>query len=91
MKRELVVPEKAATLSQKEPYLKAHLRSGYVYVFSRWAWEDNKPGGALVGTGQLFDTQRRMADSGLFRLPIDSVGLFETNVEQKIQRCQFRH
>lgn len=82
VKRELVVPEKAATLSQKTPYLKAHLRTGYVYAFSTWSWEENKPGGTLVGTGELFDTRRSLVASGAFRLPVDSVGLFETNVQQ---------
>src|SRR2546428_386745 len=60
------------------PYLNAHLRSGYVYVLSDWrvAAQAN----AIEGRGTLLDARRVLVDSGWFRLPVDSVALFETNV-----------
>src|SRR3954467_12125060 len=80
LRRELVAPENAASLTKSSPYLKAHLRSGYVYVFESWSW-DSTAGRTLVGSGRLLDTRREIVSRGVFRLPVDSVGLFETNVE----------
>ena len=78
LERSLVTPRNAATLDAKSPYLKAHLRSGYVYVLADWHADS---GGALIrGRGVLLDPNRAVVDSGQFRFPADSVALFETNV-----------
>ncbi|HXF96507.1 MAG TPA: hypothetical protein VNI61_10455 [Gemmatimonadales bacterium] len=74
--RRLVPPSEAATLDGTSPYLKAHLRDGHVYVLSGW----RRDGGAIVGRGQLLDPNRALVAEGEFRLPADSVALFETNV-----------
>jgi hypothetical protein len=76
--RKLVPPGHATTLDTASAYLKAHLRSGHVYVLSEWSVES---GGALiVGRGELLDPHRAAVSDGEFRLPVDSVILFETNV-----------
>ena len=78
LERTLVTPQNAATLDEGSPYLKAHLRSGYVYVLSDW-YADS--GGALIGgEGVLLDPNRVRVDSGAFQFRADSVALFETNV-----------
>ena len=78
LERSLVTPRGAATLDAKSPYLKAHLRSGYVYVLADWHADS---GGAVIrGRGVLLDPNRVVADSGEFRFRADSVALFETNV-----------
>jgi len=76
--RTLVSPRDAKTLDAKAPYLKAHLRSGYVYVLADWHADSG--GGVIRGRGRLLDANRAMVDSGEFRFPADSVALFETNV-----------
>jgi len=78
VERTLATPDQFRTLDSASPYLKAHLRSGYVYVLSDWrvAAQAN----AIEGRGTLLDARRVLVDSGWFRLPVDSVALFETNV-----------
>ena len=78
VERTLATPDQFRTLDSASPYLKAHLRSGYVYVLSDWrvAAQAN----AIEGRGALLDARRVRVDSGWFRLPVDSVALFETNV-----------
>jgi len=74
--RTLVAPEDMATLDDRSPFLKAHLRGGSVYVLSSWSVDGER----LVGEGSLLDTNRAEVESGRFELPADSVLLFETNV-----------
>jgi hypothetical protein len=77
--RSLVTPDQGATLDRKSPFLKAHLRSGYVYVLNQWSWDDST--GTVTGLGTLFDTERRaVGATAQVKLPRDSVALFETNV-----------
>jgi hypothetical protein len=77
--RRLVAPEHAATLDHKSPYLKAHLRTGYVYVLREWAWSDSSR--TVSGLGTLYDPDRRAVGAeSTVTLPRDSVALFETNV-----------
>jgi hypothetical protein len=74
----VVPPSQASTLDQKSPYLKAHLRTGYVYVLDSWQVD---PSGTLVtGRGSLLTPNRALESEGEFRLPVDSVALFETNL-----------
>ncbi len=78
VERKLTPPDLVRTLDAASPYLKAHLRSGYVYVLS--AWQVDSQTNAIEGEGELLDVSRVRLDSGRFRLPVDSVALFETNV-----------
>ena len=78
VQRTLVAPSQVTTLDHKSPYLKAHLRSGYVYVFS--SWRVDSASAVVTGRGTLLTPNRSTAAEGEFRLPADSVALFETNV-----------
>lgn len=77
--RSLVAPDQASTLDHKSPYLKAHLRSGSVWVLERWSWSDSS--NSMSGFGTLYDTDRHaVGNPTAVTLPRDSVALFETNV-----------
>jgi hypothetical protein len=80
VRRDIVAPSQASTLDRRSPYLKAHLRTGYVYVLESWAVDS---GGTVTGRGSLLTPDREVADQGEFRLPGDSVALFETNLLQR--------
>jgi hypothetical protein len=80
VRRAMVPSSQAATLDQKSPFLKAHLRSGYVYVLQSWAVDS--AGTLVTGWGSLLNPQRTVDTTGEFRLPVDSVALFETNTLQ---------
>ncbi len=78
VRRTITPPSQASTLDQKSPYLKAHLRSGYVYVLD--SWQVDTSGTLVVGRGTLLTPNRSVESQGEFRLPVDSVALFETNL-----------
>lgn len=78
--RRFTTPQFAATLDGKSPFLKAHLRSGFVYVLS--AWHVDSGGAAIHGRGWLLGLDRLPVAEGAFSLSVDSVALFETNVLQ---------
>lgn len=78
VRRTIVPPSQASTLDQKSPYLKAHLRTGYVYVLD--SWEVDSAGTLVAGRGSLLTPNRAVESEGEFRLPVDSVALFETNL-----------
>src|SRR5256886_12458715 len=78
VERRLVGPQQAVTLDSASPYLKAHLKNGSLYVLSHWRADTTAA--VIVGTGQLFDVNRAVVDTGEFHVPLDSVALFETNV-----------
>jgi hypothetical protein len=78
LERKLVEPARVETLDKKSPWLKAHLRSGSLYVLQDWRVEPGN--GQIVGRGRLLSPDRQVSDSGDFAFPADSVALFETNV-----------
>lgn len=80
LERRIVSPDQAQTLDRRSPFLKAHLRSGHVYVFSTWTWSDST--GRVVGDATLYDAARSRVDSGHYDVRRDSVALFETNVSK---------
>jgi hypothetical protein len=81
VRRTVVPPSRASTLDQKSPYLKAHLRTGYVYVLA--SWQVDSSGTLVTGRGSLLTPNRAVETEGEFRLPVDSVALFETNLLQR--------
>jgi hypothetical protein len=81
VRRTVVPPFQASTLDQKSPYLKAHLRTGYVYVLD--SWQVDSSGTLVTGHGSLLNPDRTAESEGQFRLPVDSVALFETNLLQR--------
>lgn len=78
VERRLAAPTEVETLDERSPYLKAHLPDGRVYVLSQW--RADSAGSAILGDGSLLDAHRMAVESGAFRVPVDSVALFETNV-----------
>lgn len=80
LERELHEPSGLQTLDRASPYLKAHLGDGRVYVLGDW--RADTAGSAIVGHGELLDANRVRLDSGTFRVPADSVVLYETNVRK---------
>jgi hypothetical protein len=80
LERRLVRPAEMETLDGDSPFLKAHLRDGRVYVLSEWGVDS--VGMEIIGDGSVLDVNRVVVDSGRFRLPVDSVVLFETNVRK---------
>lgn len=78
LERKLVPADSAHTLDHRSPYLKAHLRNGYVYVLSNWVAD--AADATILGSGSLLDANRTELSKGEFRIPRDSVVLFETNV-----------
>ena len=81
VRRTVVPPSQASTLDQKSPYLKAHLRTGYVYVLD--SWQVDSSGTLVTGHGSLLTPNRSVESQGEFSLPVDSVALFETNLLQR--------
>jgi hypothetical protein len=66
----------------KKPFLKAHMRNGDVYVFSEnWTIDTIKRN--VSGQGKKFDFNRKLTFEGAIVLPIDSVVIFETNIDLK--------
>ena len=79
LRRELTPPERFHTLDRRSPYLKAHLRDGRLCVFDRWVLSPSRT--QVMGSGELLDPNRDVIRAGAVAAPLDSVALFETNVE----------
>ncbi len=77
-KRTLLPPERAKDLDREAQYLQVHLLGGSVYILENW--EVHADSATVVGTGRHLDWNRELLDSGSFRISIDSVAIFETNV-----------
>ena len=78
LERTLVTPAGASTLDRKSPFLKVHLKNGQLYVLGSWSVDSAQR--VVAGNGDLLDWNRLVVASGTYRLPLDSVALFETNV-----------
>lgn len=81
VRRTTVPASQVSTLDHKSPYLKAHLRTGYVYVLE--SWHLDSAGTGVTGHGSLLTPDRTVEHEGDFHLPVDSVALFETNLLQR--------
>lgn len=81
VQRTVVSPSQVATLDRQSPYLKAHLRTGYVYLLN--SWQVDSAGTLVSGRGSLLTPDRELESEGEFRLPVDSVALFETNLLER--------
>jgi hypothetical protein len=60
-----------------EPFVKAHMADGSAYVLADGTFDQDA--GVLTGSGVRHDPYRRTETVGAFRIPIDSVVVFETN------------
>jgi hypothetical protein len=66
-----------ATVDQKAPFLKAHMKDGDVYVLDRWTAHDRD--GYLEGDGNWLGADRHVAGKGHFRIAFAEVAIYETN------------
>ncbi|NNG15200.1 MAG: hypothetical protein HKM89_01885 [Gemmatimonadales bacterium] len=78
MERVVTHPSAYRTVDRGAPFLKAHMRDGRLYVLANWSVDQVND--AVAGTGVLYDVHRSVIDSNSYRLDVDSVALFETNV-----------
>lgn len=58
--------------------LKAHMKSGELYVLSS-TWRLVGAGDTLRGSGRHYSATRVVIDSGMFTVPVDSIVVVETN------------
>lgn len=70
-------PPSRETVDGNEPVLKAHMDDGDVYVLKDWTVEGNA---VVRGEGVKYDARRKVDNKGLYKIPIEDVSLFETNV-----------
>jgi len=75
----LQTPTRAPRPGDDIRVLKAHMRSGDLYVLTGWQVTDST---VLDGTGVRYDARRVRQDSGDVSLPVDSIALLETNVAE---------
>ncbi len=85
IERKMVTPDSFKTLSVKNlselktgsPFLKAHMKSGNLYVLHSWDTKEN--GTIITGYGVLLSAARDTLYSGDAVVNLDSVLIFETN------------
>lgn len=80
---ELHPPGDAPSAPEKLPFLKAHLKSGELYVLD--SWRVLKEGRRLEGTGALYSVGRERVSEGPVSIDVDAVALFETNHPDSVQ------
>ena len=80
LQRSLVKPEQIQSLDGNSPFLKVHMRDGRVYILSSWTVDQETP--TVTGSGDVLSVNRDVVETGQFRISIDSVAIFETNVVQ---------
>jgi hypothetical protein len=77
----LVYPVSGAkAIDQSSPFLKVHLKDGYVYTLSKWTTDEKAS--RVIGEGELRDVNRSLVKTGRDTIPFSEVALFETNVVQ---------
>ncbi len=75
-------PRDYARLKADQPFLKAHLRDGSVYVLERWTvLPDDR---TLRGPGLRYDAQREVAQPGEYTLAFADIALVETNQPESV-------
>ncbi len=68
-----------------DPYLKAHLHSGELLVFSGWAVpSEGDP--FLAGYGVRYSADRLAGEPGLHSIPLESIALLEANHKETVSR-----
>ena len=74
--------------SSERPFLKAHLHSGELAVFTVWA-VPQEGDDVLEGRGTRFSVGREVIQNGPISLPLDSVALLESNRRETVDRFAF--
>jgi hypothetical protein len=86
VQREIATPESFQSLPDdrfehlrdSSPFLKVHMQNGNTYVLQAWEMDASRQ--HVIGTGTLFNSVRDTLRHGEFRVGMDSVAIFETNV-----------
>jgi hypothetical protein len=63
--------------SEKTPYLKLHMQDGELYVLENWSI--NSITDTISGTGNLYNSNRKVLLAGEFNVPLSQVVIAETN------------
>jgi hypothetical protein len=79
---ELHDPDVVPRPSTHTPILKAHMKSGELYVLS--AWRVSPDGNQLDGTGTRYSVTRVAGATGAVRIPTADVALFETERSEHV-------
>ena len=74
--RATAAPDALATVDNKAPFLKVHMRDGSAYVLSSWTEADRR----VSGVGKRYALDRTLLPDSSHSFELDSVALFETNV-----------
>ncbi|MGD1047349.1 MAG: hypothetical protein ABR899_01195 [Candidatus Krumholzibacteriaceae bacterium] len=73
-----LMPDDVKALGKSSPYMKVHMHSGNVYVLEKWSTDETRQ--LIEGNGTLYSPERDILHEGRFRIGVDSVAIFETNV-----------
>lgn len=65
------------TVDMEAPYLKCHMKTGELYILTRWKIDEAHK--QIVGAGELHGTDRRVESRDSYRVNFADVALFETN------------
>lgn len=76
--RATVAPTALATVDQKAPFLKVHMKDGSLYLLSAWQAHDSTR--VVTGTGRRYAVDRTLLPDSAHTVSLDSVAVFETNV-----------
>jgi hypothetical protein len=84
-----IMPEgNPVPLREETPYLKAHLHSGELFIFSNWrvpSEDDPSLDGFAIG----YSVDRVPQSEGEISLPLDSIALLEANRKETVSRFAF--
>jgi hypothetical protein len=76
--RSVYTVSQAKVIDQSSPFLKVHMKNGYVYTLSKWSTDQKES--RVLGEGELRDVNRSLVKTGRDTIPFSEVALFETNV-----------
>ncbi|MDZ7336123.1 MAG: hypothetical protein ONB32_13310 [candidate division KSB1 bacterium] len=65
-------------MRDSSPFLKVHMKNGNVYVLQNWSLDEQRH--HVLGDGMLYNAVREILQQGQFKIGLDSVAIFETNV-----------
>ncbi len=78
-----VKPAQAELVPANVPFLKCHLHSGEVFVFSRWELHEDRK--TISGAGLHYTADRRLVEKGMFELPGHRIALLETDQPESVR------
>jgi hypothetical protein len=70
--------ERVQKLGKQSPFMKLHMKNGNLYVLKYWSRDEGRRW--IVGDGTYYNSMRDTLWTGEFRIGVDSVAVFETNV-----------